>query len=45
MAGSIIYIKFSGDCEKFYDCKNNTKQIARHKGIMKYLTGEGDIPT
>ena len=45
MAGSIRYIKFSGYYYKFYEWKDNTKEITRHKGILKYLTKEVDIPT
>ena len=40
MAGAIRYIKFSGDYGMFYAWKNKTKAIARHKGILKYLTKE-----
>ena len=45
MAGTIRYIKFSGDYEFFCECKENTKSIARQKGILKYVTKEWDIPT
>ena len=45
MAGDIRYIKFSGDYEKFDEWKNNTKAISRHKGILKYLTKQREIPT
>ena len=45
MAGSIRYIKFSEDYDKFDDWKEKTKAIARHKGILKYLTKEWDIPS
>ena len=37
MAGAIRYIKFSGDYEKFYGWKENTKAVAGHNGILKYL--------
>ena len=30
MGGSIRYIKFSGDYDKFDKCKEKTKSIARH---------------
>ena len=45
MAGSISYIKFSGDYDKFDEWKENTKPISIHKVILKYLTKEVDIPT
>ena len=35
--GSIRYIKFSGDYDKFYYWKENTMAVARHKGILKYV--------
>ena len=38
MAGAIIYIKFSGDYEKFDEWKGKTKVIERHKCILKYPT-------
>ena len=38
MAGAIRYIKFSGDYDNFEERRENTKAIARHKGILKYLT-------
>ena len=41
--GAIRYINFSGDYEKFYEWKEKTKNIARHKGILKYLTKEVEI--
>ena len=44
MAGNIRYIKFSGDYYKFDEWKEKTKAIARHKGILKYLTNKWDIP-
>ena len=43
MAGSIIIIKFSGDYYKFDEWKENTEEMARHKGILKYLTKEVEI--
>ena len=43
MAGSIRYIKFSGDYDKFDEWKDNAKAISRHKGILKYLTKKWDI--
>ena len=45
MAGAIIYIKFSGDCDNFDGGKEKTKEISRHKGILKYLIKEIKIPT
>ena len=45
MVEAIRYIKFSGDYDKFDEWKENTKAIARHKGILKYLKKEVDIPT
>ena len=45
MDGSIRYIKFSGDYDKFDERKENNKAIARNKGILKYLTKEWDITT
>ena len=44
MTGSIRYIKFSGDYDKFDEWKENTKAIFRHKGILKYMTKEVEIP-
>ena len=38
MAGSIRYIKFSGDDYKFDQWKEKTKAISGHQGILKYLT-------
>ena len=40
---AIRYIKFSGDYNKFGEWKENTKSIARHKGILKYLTNQWEI--
>ena len=37
MEGGIGYIKFSGDYYKFDEWKYNTKAIARHAVIIKYL--------
>ena len=45
MVGAIRYIKFSGDYDKFYEWNKNTNTIARHKGILKYLIKEVEIPT
>ena len=45
MEGSIRYIKLSVEYDKFYQWKENTKEISRHKGILKYLTKEVEIPT
>ena len=45
MSGAITYINFSGDYDKFDECKEKTKEISRHKGILKYLTKEIEIPT
>ena len=38
MDGAIIYIKFSGDYDKFDEWKEKTKAIAIQKGIFKYVT-------
>ena len=43
--GAITYIKFSGDYENFDELKNNTKEIVRHKGTIKYLTNKCEITT
>ena len=43
--GDIRCIKFSGDHEKFDQWKEKTKDIARHKGILKNMTKEVEIPT
>ena len=45
MTGSIIYINFSGDYDKFYEWKGKTKAIVIHKDILKYLTKEVEILT
>ena len=45
MAGAIRYINFSGDYEIFDERKEKTKAIYGHKGIIKYLTKEVEIPT
>ena len=45
MDRAIKYLKFSGDCDNFYEWKENTKEIVKHKGILKYLTKEWEIPT
>ena len=45
VAGPISCIKFIGDYDKFYQWKKITKAIARHKGILKYITKQADIPT
>ena len=37
MKSSIISMKFSGDYEKFDEWKEKTKDVARIKGILKYL--------
>ena len=44
MEGSIRYINFSGYYDKFDEWKEKTKAIARHKGILKCLTKEWEIP-
>ena len=44
MAVAIRYIKFRGDYDKCDEWKKKTKAIARHKGILKYLTKECEIP-
>ena len=33
------------DDNKFYEWKENKKAIDRHKGLLKYLTKEVEIPT
>ena len=43
-AGAIRYIKFSGKYNKFHEWKEKIKAIARHKGILQYLTKEVEIP-
>ena len=43
MAGAIRYIKFSGYYDTFEECKERTKEISRHKGILKYLSKEVEI--
>ena len=40
MDGAIRYINFREYYETFYEWKEKTKTIARHKGILKYLTKE-----
>ena len=45
MDRAIRYINFSGYYDKFDECKEKTKAIARHRGKLKYLTKEVDIPT
>ena len=40
MAGAMIYIKYSGEYDKFDEWKENTKAITRHKVILKYLTNK-----
>ena len=35
---------FSGDYDKFDEWKEKTKEIARHRGILKYLEEEVEIP-
>ena len=40
ISGAISYTKFSGDYENYDECKQKTKEIPRHKGILKYLTKE-----
>ena len=44
MARFIRYIKFSGDYDKFDAFKENTNSISRHKGTLKYLTKDVEIP-
>ena len=41
MSGAIRYSKFSGYYDNFDEWKENTNVIARHKGILKYLTKNG----
>ena len=45
MAGIVRYTHFSGSYDKFGEWKENTKAIARHKGILKYLAKEVYITT
>ena len=45
MAGFKSYINFIGDYDKFDECKEKTRAIARHNGILKYLIKEVDIST
>ena len=45
MNGSIGYINFIGDYDNFDQRKEKKKATARHKGILKYLTKELEIPT
>ena len=45
MVGDTRYIKFSGDYENFDEWKEKSKEISRHKGILKYLTKEVEILT
>ena len=40
MDGSIRYIKFSRDYDKFDEWKDKTKEITRHKGILNYIPKE-----
>ena len=40
---AIIYINFSGDYDKFYKWMEYKNSIARHKGVLKYLTKEVEI--
>ena len=42
--GSIRYIKFSGDYDKFYGWKEKTKTIAGQKMILKYIKKSGKFP-
>ena len=44
MEGSIRYINFRGYYDKFYECKERSKPIARHKGVLKYITNIGKLP-
>ena len=44
MAGSIRYTNFIGDYDSFDKWKYKNKAIARHKGILKYLTKEWEFP-
>ena len=43
MVVSIRKIKFSGDYDKFYECKEKTREISGHTVILKYLTKEWGI--
>ena len=45
ISGAIRYIKFSGDYDKFDECKEQTKAIFIHKGVLKYLTEEVETST
>ena len=44
MSGFIRCIKFSGDHDKFYEHKEKTKAIERHKGILEYIKKECETP-
>ena len=44
MDGAIKIIKLSGDYNKFDKQKEKIKAVARHKGILKYITKEWGIP-
>ena len=45
MAVAIRYIKYSGDYENVFEWGKKIKEIARHKGTLKYLKKKVDIPT
>ena len=45
MAASIRYIRFRGAFGDFYDWRENTKIISRHKGILKHLGEKVEIST
>ena len=45
MDGSTRYTNLSGDYDKFYEWKEKTKEISRHKGTLKYPKKEVEIPT
>ena len=45
MNGYIIYIKFSGDYDKFDEWKEIIKEVSRYMGILKYLRKELWIPS
>ena len=44
MPGDIRYIKFSGDYDKFDECKESTNSISIHKGILKNITKKWGVP-
>ena len=45
MAGAIRYIRFSTDYDKFDERKEKNRAISRHKGVLKYLKKQREIPS